>query len=114
MFSEIQIIDNALGGILMQNNIKKWRDKIGKTQEELADYMNVSVPTVSRWETGVNDVTLTRLKNIAEYFNITVPELLSDLEDITRFFKARRISENMDKDTYNAWIEVGNIMQKKK
>lgn len=114
MFSEIQIIDNALGGILMQNNIKKWRDKIGKTQEELADYMNVSVPTVSRWETGVNDVTLTRLKNIAEYFNITVPELLSDPEDITRFFKARRISENMDKDTYNAWIEVENIMQKKK
>ena len=38
-------------------DIKKFREKEGLTQEDLARLLNVSVTTVSRWETGDTKVT---------------------------------------------------------
>ncbi len=38
-------------------DIKKFREKEGLTQEGLARLLNVSVNTVSRWETGESKVT---------------------------------------------------------
>lgn len=112
MFVFSKIANNALGGILMQENIKKWRNKKGKSQEDLADYMKVSVPTVSRWETGANAISLERLQHIADFIGVTVPQLLSDQNDIDRFIEINNIAKSMDKTSYKTWIKIGELMIK--
>ncbi|MGL4686633.1 MAG: helix-turn-helix domain-containing protein [Commensalibacter sp.] len=114
MFYSDNIYENASGGILMQMNIKKWRERFGITQEALADHMKVSIPTISRWETGVSPINIRQLEKIANFFHITVLQLLSDPDDVEKYSDMFRIAKNMDKETYNAWINVGEVMKRKK
>jgi transcriptional regulator with XRE-family HTH domain len=45
-------------------------------QQELAEVLGVAYQTVSKWETGVTMPDITLLPAIAEYFNVSVDELL--------------------------------------
>ena len=56
--------------------IRELRNAKGMTQEELADKLNVSVQTVSRWENGVNCPDISMLPVLAEYFHTTTDNLL--------------------------------------
>lgn len=114
MFYSGNIYENASGGILMQMNIKKWRERFGITQEALADHMKVSIPTISRWETGVSPINIKQLEKIANFFHITVLQLLSDPDDVEKYSDMFRIAKYMDRETYNAWINVGEVMKRKK
>ena len=57
--------------------IKELREKYHLTQAELAEKLNISDKTVSKWETarGYPDISL--LEPIAKIFNISVTELIS-------------------------------------
>ena len=46
------------------------------TQQELADRVGVSYQTVSRWETGAGEPELSLLAILAEYFQVSVDQLL--------------------------------------
>lgn len=63
------------------DKLKKLRQNINMTQEELADKLNVSRPAVSKWETEKGYPSLESLKDIADLFEISIDELISD-EDI--------------------------------
>lgn len=52
------------------NIIKELRKKAGIQQKELAIIIGVSRPTVSEWESGKKDPSGTRLKKLAEYFDV--------------------------------------------
>ena len=54
--------------------IEKRKEK-GMTQEELADYLGISKPAVSKWESGQSYPDITLLPVIASYFDISVDEL---------------------------------------
>ncbi|MBO1307238.1 helix-turn-helix transcriptional regulator [Enterococcus sp. 669A] len=47
------------------------------TQQELADFMNVSKASVSKWETGQTYPDITLLPLLAAYFDISIDELLN-------------------------------------
>ena len=49
------------------NFLKKLRKEKGITQEQLAEILNVSGRTVSRWETGNNMPDISILVDIADY-----------------------------------------------
>lgn len=38
----------------MNTVIQEKRKELGLTQEQVAEYLNVSTPAVSKWETGVS------------------------------------------------------------
>ncbi|GCF92457.1 transcriptional regulator [Enterococcus florum] len=61
-----------LGSVIAEKRKKK---KI--TQQELADFMNVSKASVSKWETGHTYPDITLLPLLAAYFNISIDELLN-------------------------------------
>ena len=59
------------------NFLKKLRKEKGITQEQLAEILNVSGRTVSRWENGNNMPDISILVYIADYYDISIPEIIS-------------------------------------
>lgn len=56
--------------------IKTKRQQKDLTQEQFAEYFNVSVPAVSQWESGKTTPDFSLLIPLAEFFDITLDELL--------------------------------------
>ena len=52
------------------------RESLGMTQQELADMVNVTRNTISRYENGETEIGVIMLKNIADAFSVTVLCLL--------------------------------------
>lgn len=75
--------------------IKKYRREQNITQEQLAEYLNVTAQAISRWETGVALPDITQVPALANIFNITADELLG--VDIAA--RDSRIDEILEKIT---------------
>lgn len=77
--------------------IKAFRTAKGVKQEELAEYLGVSVQAVSKWETGASVPDIALLPNIAVFFGVTIDELFqipneAEFERMENmFWKERRI-----------------------
>ena len=56
--------------------MKILRKEKGLTQEQLAEQLGVSNRTVSRWETGNNMPDISLLTEIAEFYDVSIPELI--------------------------------------
>ena len=69
--------------------LKDLRKETGITQEQLAEKLGVSGRTISRWETGKNMPDISLLVEIAEFFDVSIPEII----------KGERKSENMKNET---------------
>ena len=70
------------GGIRMDQKmigsfLKELRKEKNITQEQLADTLGVSGRTVSRWETGNNMPDISILVEIAELFDVSIPEIIN-------------------------------------
>ena len=68
--------------------IKELRKEKRLTQEQLAEKLNVSGRTVSRWETGTNMPDISLLTELAEFFDVSIPEIID----------GERKSENMNQE----------------
>lgn len=62
--------------IKIGNFLKELRKENGFTQEQLAQYFNVSSRTVSRWECGRNMPDLDILIEMCDYYEVDLRELL--------------------------------------
>lgn len=57
--------------------LQELRKSKGLTQEELAEALYVSRTAISKWESGRGYPSIDSLKEIANYFSVTIDELLS-------------------------------------
>lgn len=57
--------------------IKQLRITHSITQEKLAEYLNVSAQSISKWENGLSYPDITLIPTIAIFFNISLDELFS-------------------------------------
>lgn len=78
--------------------LKELRKEKGMTQEQLAEYLNVSGRTVSRWETGVNMPDLDILIELADYYGTDIRELLD----------GERKGEKMDKELKETLLKTAD------
>ena len=62
----------------------KLRKEKNISQEELANVLNVSRQTISKWETDQTTPDFDKIVPLCEYFNITSDELLSGKKDIIK------------------------------
>lgn len=58
-------------------NIRTLRHQQGWSQEDVADRLGISIPAFSKIETGVTDINLSRLEQIANVFEVSVVYLLA-------------------------------------
>lgn len=56
--------------------LKTLRREKNMTQEQLAEQLGVSSRTVSRWETGSNIPDISLLAELAEFYDVSIPELI--------------------------------------
>lgn len=62
---------NKMGEIIAQK-----RKEVSMTQAELAEYIGVSKPAVSKWESGYSLPDITLLPVLASFFDISIDELM--------------------------------------
>jgi len=58
-------------------NIRTLRHQHSWSQEDVADRLGISIPAFSKIETGVTDINLSRLEQIANVFEVSVVYLLA-------------------------------------
>ena len=58
--------------------LKELRKEKDITQEQLAEKINVSGRTVSRWETGSNMPDISLLAELAEFYDVSIPKSLME------------------------------------
>src|ERR1700761_6551493 len=80
---------NCMSTIVMIDNLKKKTNKsVGRnirtirhqrswSQEDVANRLGISIPAFSKIETGVTDINLSRLEQIANIYEVNVIQLLS-------------------------------------
>ena len=81
--------------------LKELRKEKGLTQEQLAEVLNVSSRTVSRWETGSNMPDISMLVEIAAFYDVSIPEIV----------QGERESETMDKETRETAVAMAQYSQ---
>ena len=57
--------------------LQELRKRKGLTQEELAEYLYVSRTAISKWEQGRGYPSLDSLREISQFFSVSIDELLS-------------------------------------
>lgn len=84
--------------------LKELRKEKGMTQEQLAEYLNVSGRTISRWETGSNMPDLDILIELSDYYDIDIRELLD----------GERKSEKMNKELKETLLKAADYSDHEK
>ncbi|NQV75250.1 MAG: helix-turn-helix transcriptional regulator [Bacteroidetes bacterium] len=77
--------------------IRLLRHQKSWSQEDVSKQLGISIPAFSKIETGITDINLSRLEQIAKLFEMTVVQLLSTHGD-------------EDQESYN--MEVNNLTLK--
>ena len=62
------------------DNIRQLRLAKGKGQTEVAGALNISVAALSKIENGQTDVNISRLAEIAKYFNVAINTIITKQE----------------------------------
>lgn len=76
--------------------LKTLRKEKSITQETLAEALNVSSRTVSRWETGSNMPDISLLVELSEFYQVSIPEIID----------GERKSEKMDQETKDTAVKM--------
>ncbi len=81
----------------ISKQLKSYRKKFNLSQEELAEIIHVSRPTISNWENGKSYPDLQSLLLLSDYFKISLDELVKG--DVVSM-KNELENKEMDKSTY--------------
>ena len=63
---------------ILSRNLKRYIDSSGKDRRQLADIWGYPYSTVSEWVNGKKYPRIDRIEKIADYFGITMADLIED------------------------------------
>lgn len=91
-------------------NIRTLRHQRGWSQEDVANRLGISIPAFSKIETGVTDINLSRLEQIANIYELNVVNLLSlEVEDKEPQVSGLNIAQKKIQDRE---AEIANLQRK--
>lgn len=92
------------------NKIKRLRQKVGATQEQLGEKLGVTAQSISKWETGVTMPDITLLPLLSSELGVTIDELF----DLTTDQKLQRIENRLDVEenlSDDVFYEYENVLK---
>ena len=92
---------------MFNEKLKKLRKNKNITQEELAQKIFVTRTAVSKWESGRGYPSLDTLKILAEFYEISIDDLISNEEIIDI---SKKSIEKNKKQTINLWFSLLDIV----
>ena len=90
--------------------LQELRKKKGLTQEELAEALYVSRAAVSKWESGRGYPNIDSLKAVANYFSVSIDELLSPEEALDIAEEDSRQRERRIRDLVFGLLDICALM----
>ena len=75
---------------IIARNLVYYRKKSGLTQQELAEKLNYSDKSISKWERGEGVPDIYILKQIADLYEITVNDLIETAKEKKPYFKRNK------------------------
>ena len=88
--------------ITINENLKKLRKEKGNTQENLAEYIDISFQAISKWERGEAFPDITLLPKIAAYYNVSVDDLLG----VGKIRQREKVTEYQERTKKENALEV--------
>lgn len=86
-------------------NISSYRTRTNMTQQQVADKLNVSNHTISKWELGINTPSVEDMQKLAQVFGVTITELVVDKPVIKDFLELLSLGENMPENELPKLVE---------
>ena len=89
-----------MGNVKLKKKLKMLRYDKGWSQEQVSAALDISIPAYSKIETGITDINLSRLEQIAELYNLNVVELLAeeDPQDFKEVVKLKNQLHQRDEE----------------
>jgi transcriptional regulator with XRE-family HTH domain len=91
--------------------IRLLRHQKGWSQEDVAKRLDISIPAFSKIETGITDINLSRLEQIATLFEMSVVQLLT-FNDTEQEQKMVNELETVNKKLMDRETEVIDLQKK--
>lgn len=88
--------------------IREYRDEKKLTQAEVAEKLDISVTAYSKIERGLTELTLLRLYQLAEIFEVDVTELIPKDNTVYIQMNNNNVNNNNDNNNANIYYECGN------
>ena len=60
----------------LKDSLKTMRTERAITQEQLAKKLNISLKTISHWETGYTEPSISQLITLADIYSVSLDELV--------------------------------------
>lgn len=98
----------------LAQNIRDYRKKLGLTQDQLAERLDITLGTVSKWERGSSEPDLGYIMDLAELFHVSVDALIGfSMRGADADEEADRIEELVNKATFEELeAECENALKK--
>ena len=99
----------------ISDNIRYYRNLKGWSQEEIADKLDVSLPTYSRIERNISGVSFKRIEQLAKVFGITVVELVSTenhKNNTTEIETLKKIITEKDKEIISLQQKIIDLLER--
>jgi len=102
--------DEIIRNKRLLTHVKAWLRFRDKNQRTLAEALDVSEPTVSKWLQGKVAVTVAQFSQIASFVDAAPEELLNAPPDADKARRYRRIAEvarDMPDEALEEWLSLG-------
>lgn len=99
---------------VLGKRIREERQRVGLTQEQIAEYIDVSTTYIGFIERGERSVTLEKLALLAECFHVSVDSLLSESSggtpDETQFEKLRFLWNKATEEERSLLLSIADVI----
>jgi transcriptional regulator with XRE-family HTH domain len=77
---------------IIGKNIRQLRQKNGWSQGEVAKRLQISIPAFSKIETGITDINISRLDQIADLFEVSTLDIISEEGNVQRSYDPAEVT----------------------
>ena len=86
--------------------IKEARKKFGLSQEQLAEFLNVSRQAITKWESGAGIPDTSNLQLLAKTFGITIDYLLNNENKLPLLVMRKELDKEKYKNKIKSYSEI--------